>query len=87
MRTKEQTQQWICKCGQVNTEYMPYPVNAECEKCGQAVEFGTAVWLTKDAVICPQCHGKDEFCMLCDGLHVVTPDQVREFRTQNPDAL
>ena len=51
MPTKTETQKWICKCGQVNKEYRPYPVNAECEKCGQGVEFGTAVWLTVETAI------------------------------------
>ena len=35
------TSLWTCeKCGQFNTEYFPWPVNAECEKCGHAQVFG-----------------------------------------------
>jgi len=34
---------WTCeKCGQVNQEFFPWPVNAECEKCGHAQQFGKA---------------------------------------------
>jgi len=34
---------WACeKCGTVNHEYFPWPVNAECEKCGHAQMFGKA---------------------------------------------
>lgn len=32
---------WTCKkCGTVNTEYFPWPVNAECENCGHGQVFG-----------------------------------------------
>jgi hypothetical protein len=41
-RTKD-IQRWICPvCSTINTEYHPWPVNCECEKCGYAQEFGTA---------------------------------------------
>jgi hypothetical protein len=82
--TKEETQRWLCgNCQTINVEYRPWPVNAECEKCGHAVEFGTAVWVQPDAVVCPQCLGKDEFCMYCNGAYTVTACSAEEWKRQN----
>lgn len=42
---KPDMQRWTCgKCGHINKEYYPWPVNAECENCGHAQVFGEAVW-------------------------------------------
>lgn len=36
-------------------------------------------------VTCPQCHGKDDACTLCNGTGSVTRDQHAEYATQYPD--
>ncbi len=39
----------------------------------------------EEFVKCPQCKGRDQYCMFCEGDGTVTPCQSREWLVQNPE--